>query len=279
MHPFSIALVFLVHMLTDIGLILVLLILFSILFFTKRKTKEQLNAQQKTIQMNALLNDLELTALRAKMNPHFIFNSLNSIQDFILNNQAIESGRYLSKFARLIRMILDNSEQPFIQISQKIEFINLYVELESLRLSKCFEFDLSVDQSVNLQDEIPYMIIQPFIENAIWHGLQQKLGSKKLSIYFYQEETDFITCIVQDNGVGRGQALQVKNTSSDSHQSKAIHIIHERIAILKKVFGFGPNIDILDLKDENGNALGTKVSIKLPIKKDSDANESHSSRR
>ena len=222
------------------------------------------NEQQK-MKVSGMMGELELKALRAQMNPHFIFNSLNSIQDFVLNHQGMEAAKYLSKFAKLVRMILDNSESTFISISQKIEFLRLYIELESLRMDNGFEFHLALDKSVNLDDQIPTMVIQPFVENAIWHGLQYKTTHRVLKLSLSMEDENILTCIIEDNGIGREAAMKIRKEKSGGHQSKAMKITAERIEILKKLYGFGPNIEVIDLVDSDGAACGTRIIVKLPI--------------
>jgi len=228
------------------------------------RVRNVISEEQEKLKISGMVGELELKALRAQMNPHFIFNSLNSIQDFVLNHQGTEAAKYLSKFARLVRMILDNSEYTFISISQKIEFLRLYIELESLRMDNGFEFHLSLDKSVNLEDQIPTMVIQPYVENAIWHGLQYKKSHRLLKLHLSMEDEDFVRCEIEDNGIGREAAMQIKKQKGKTHDSKAMKITDERIQILKKLYGFGPSVEIIDLVDE-GVARGTIVIVKLPI--------------
>jgi LytS/YehU family sensor histidine kinase len=228
------------------------------------RVRNVITEEQEKLKVSGMVGELELKALRAQMNPHFIFNSLNSIQDFVLNHQGMEAAKYLSKFARLVRMILDNSEYTFISISQKIEFLRLYIELESLRMDNGFEFHLSLDKSINLEDQIPTMVIQPYVENAIWHGLQYKKSHRVLKLHLSMEDEDFVRCEIEDNGIGREAAMQIKKQKGKTHDSKAMRITDERIQILKKLYGFGPSVEIIDLVDE-GIARGTMVILKLPI--------------
>ncbi len=228
------------------------------------RVRNVITEEQEKLKISGMVGELELKALRAQMNPHFIFNSLNSIQDFVLNHQGMEAAKYLSKFARLVRMILDNSEYTFISISQKIEFLRLYIELESLRMDNGFEFHLSLDKSVNLEDQIPTMVIQPYVENAIWHGLQYKKSHRVLKLHLSMEDEDFVRCEIEDNGIGREAAMQIKKQKGKTHESKAMRITDERIEILKKLYGFGPSVEVIDLVDD-GIARGTMVILKLPI--------------
>jgi LytS/YehU family sensor histidine kinase len=212
-----------------------------------------------------MIAKLELKALRVQMNPHFIFNSLNSIQLFVMTNEGKEAAKYLNKFAKLIRMILDNSEQTFISISSKIELLKLYVDLEALRLNNSFTATFLVDPNLDQSILIPTLLIQPHIENAIWHGLQAKQGEKILLISFMQLNDETIQVIIEDNGLGRKAALEIKNRKINLHQSKGTKISEDRIALLNKLFGASPKIEIIDLLNENNLACGTKVIINLPI--------------
>lgn len=224
-------------------------------FIQKRAAEKSAVARQ--------LADLELKALRAQMNPHFIFNALNSIQDFILNNNARDASKYLSRFAKLIRMILDNAETAHVTLARKIDFLKLYIDIEALRFGNDFDYVIHVADDVNTYEtEIPNMLIQPFVENAIWHGLMHKPGDRRLELNFRKERGRFLLCEVIDNGVGRKEAAGKRYAS---HDSKALRITQERMDLLnfdqldKAVF------TITDLTNEHGHATGTMVSIYIPV--------------
>jgi LytS/YehU family sensor histidine kinase len=199
------------------------------------------------------------------MNPHFIFNSLNSIQYFVINNEKNEAAKYLSKFAKLVRIILDVSEQSFVSISDKVEFLTLYTDLEALRLNNSFSAEYWVDPLLDQNLLIPTLLIQPHVENAIWHGLQSKTGDKKLSIKFFYLQENMLQVIIEDNGIGRAAAMEYKNQKISLHQSKGYKLSEDRLNSLKKLFGSNPKIEIIDLFDENDIACGTKVIINAPI--------------
>jgi hypothetical protein len=220
--------------------------------------------QEKGIQ-SKLIAELELKALRAQMNPHFIFNSLNSIQDFVLNNEGQLAAKYLSKFAKLIRLILDISEQTFVNIHSKIEFLKLYTELESLRLNNSFDYSFDIDPNLDFDDLIPTLIIQPHIENAIWHGLQYQQGKKTLKLRFKKIEENLLEVVIEDNGVGRAIAMQIKQNKLKLHDSMGSKNTEDRISSLNKLFGSKPKIEIIDLFNENSIACGTRVIIQIPI--------------
>ncbi|MEO6134684.1 MAG: tetratricopeptide repeat protein [Ginsengibacter sp.] len=209
----------------------------------------------------------ELQSLRSQMNPHFIFNSLNSIHKYIWDNQAEEASEYLTKFSKLIRMILENSRVPSIYLKDEIDFLNLYVELELLRFHEKFEYSIQPPAQVEANEIfIPSMIIQPFVENAIWHGLAPKENGKgKLSIRFSIEDSVMI-CEIEDNGIGREKAIQLKAERSMTHNSMGIQVTEDRIELLKKTSGNKSiEINIKDLKNSDNEATGTIVRIVLPL--------------
>jgi len=205
-------------------------------------------------------------ALRSQMNPHFIFNSLNSIQNFILKNQQDLSVRYLSRFSKLIRNILDNSDKLFVPISEDVEALTHYIELEKTRFKNKFEYSFDIDPllDTNLYC-IPPLLIQPCVENSIWHGLMHKEAEGKI-IISYQLNKDKITCAVEDDGVGRKKANELG--SNDTYESKGMSITSDRISILAKTNKIDIKFEIIDLYDENNVPCGTKIEFNLPLIKD-----------
>jgi LytS/YehU family sensor histidine kinase len=162
-------------------------------------------------------------------------------------------------------MILDVSEQTFTSIHSKIEFLKLYIDLEALRLNNTFTSEFWVDPNLDQSILIPTLLIQPHVENAIWHGLQSKQGNKKLLVQFINFNEDTVQVIVSDNGIGRLAAMDIKKQKINLHQSKGSKISEDRIHSLKKLFGSNPKIEIIDLYDQNNLACGTKVIINVPI--------------
>ena len=204
-------------------------------------------------------------ALSKQMNPHFIFNSLNSIQRFILNNDKLSSSKYLSKFANLMRIILAMSQKESISINDEINALELYLELESLRFEGKFDFHFIIDPNIDINDfHIPPFLVQPSVENAIWHGLMNKKGKGNLLINFYMED-GVIACIIEDDGIGRKKAQEIKSQETKSHKSLSTSITKTRLELLN--YFYDKKIDIIyyDLNDDNGNATGTKVKITFPI--------------
>lgn len=160
---------------------------------------------------NKRMAQMQMQALQAQMNPHFIFNSLNSIQDYILSREPAEASRYLAKFAKLVRMILENSSRNLMPVQEVADMMNRYLELESLRMDEDFEYIISIDEKLDAsKTAIPLMMVQPFVENAIWHGLMPKKGKKHLQLIFTSGQMDGLRCIIDDNGVGRQKESALK---------------------------------------------------------------------
>ncbi|RYU95886.1 ligand-binding sensor domain-containing protein [Emticicia agri] len=240
-----------------------------VLFFTFRLNKVKREETEKTL-LNRKIAELEMRALRAQMNPHFLFNCLNSINSFILYNENHEASRYLSKFAKLIRQILDNTDKPYVPIEKNISFLKLYVELEQLRFGeKRFDFIIKVDESINIHEILfPTMIVQPHIENAIWHGLMQKTdGVGNITVYYsLNEEENTVSCSIEDNGVGRAKSRELNQLSANRRDSKGTKNVLETIETLNKQYNTNlGKVIIEDLYDEEKKALGTKVTITIPI--------------
>lgn len=203
----------------------------------------------------------ELEALRAQMNPHFIFNALNSIQAFILENESKIAHLYLVKFSRLIRSVLENSRLSLISLAQEIETLELYIELEHLRFEQKFQYSINVQEGISFHNTfIPSMLIQPYVENAIWHGLMHKEEEGKLEINIKRGE-GVLVCTIEDNGIGRKRSKELKKNSLSQHKSMALQLSLERLSILSKQFNKSFYVEIEDLTDPSG----TKVTIVLPL--------------
>ena len=202
-------------------------------------------------------------ALKSQMNPHFIFNSLNSIQNFILKNQQDLSIKYLSRFSKLIRNILDNSERTYITISEDIEALTHYIELEKARFKNRFNYSFEVDKNLDTDFYcIPPLLIQPYVENAIWHGLMHKQEGGSIFISYKMVDKK-IVCTIIDDGVGRKKACELEKSSV--HTSKGTFITNERISILAKSHNIEIKCEIIDLYDKNKEACGTKIEFYIPL--------------
>jgi sensor histidine kinase YesM len=235
-----------------IGLLLVLRM--------KRRLNEKIReAERSRTELTQRLADLEMKVLRSQMNPHFIFNSLNSINRYIVKSDAETASAYLTKFGKLIRLILDNSNHRLISLDQELNALRLYIELEALRFNGRFTWSISVGEEVNPQSfGIPPLVFQPFIENAIWHGLLHKEEAGHLSIVIKGTNSG-IVCIIEDNGIGRKKAGELKSKSINSNKSYGLKITSERIGTISN----DSHVQIEDLSDEFGNASGTKVTLTI----------------
>ena len=208
---------------------------------------------------------LEMQALRAQMNPHFIFNSLNSINMFILENNKLQASEYLSKFSRLVRLILQNSQEAFIPLETELEALQLYLELESLRFDQKFEYKINVADDVDTTMlKVPPLLIQPYAENAIWHGLMHKKEKGHLEIELYQQQ-EILFCKITDDGIGRKRAAELKSKSASIHKSMGMRITADRIAMTQRKDQLGNNIQVNDLVLADGSLGGTEVLLKIPV--------------
>ena len=211
------------------------------------------------------LAEIEMKALRAQMNPHFIFNALNSIQKFIFEKDEYAASQYLTKFSRLIRLILDHSHQEFISIHSEKELLGHYLEMESLRFDQHFTYDIIISQGVNEEWQIPSMVIQPHVENAIWHGLLHKQGECHVIIHFEIENHTVLRIIIEDNGVGRAKAQEMRSKQVLKKKSYGSTLSAERIKKAFRMQEHPASMTITDLFDGEGHPAGTRVTIQLPI--------------
>ena len=232
----------------------------------KKRLFEQEERERRFVEMNRQMNEMRLMAIRSQMNPHFLFNCLNSIQKMIVVEDVNGAYQYLSKFSKLLRMVLDNSEKNFISLSSEMEMNSLYFELESLRFKKLSQYKIEIDETIDPEStQVPSLLLQPFIENAIWHGLMHREGEKKLWIQFSRRDTQLV-CTIEDNGVGREYSAAIKAQKLGSHyfESKGTKLSEQRIELLNQQLEGRAAITITDLKNGNG-AIGTRVTIELPF--------------
>lgn len=209
------------------------------------------------------ISEIEMTALRAQMNPHFIFNCLNSINRFILVNDTDAASMYLTKFSKLIRLILDGSRVDFISLETELHALKLYIDMESMRFLDSFEWKIIVDPEISTDNiMLPPLLLQPYVENAIWHGLMQAPADyqKKLMIHVYPLEDNIVIEII-DNGIGRQKALEIKSKDGNKNKSHGITLSQERLKLMKKLQGRKAEIFIEDLYDAQQKPSGTRVKI------------------
>ncbi len=243
------------------------LFLLSLFYFERTKMKRkaaflllELEETQKRVELEKQSRNSELKSLKAQMNPHFMFNSLNSIQDLILQQNTDASYDYIVLFAELVRNTLDYSKKDFIDIEKELKFLEVYLQLEKLRFSNDFNYSIKYTNTDGLS--VPSLIVQPFIENALLHGLLPKIGAKKLEINFIFN--DHLICTITDNGIGRVQSKQQKK--ADNHESFALKAIKQRLEILKEQYDKDVGYTVHDLYD-NKIATGTKIEIRMPFQK------------
>ncbi len=221
-----------------------------------RTELEQKNKVQKQ------LAELEQKALQAQMNPHFIFNCLNSIQQFILVNDSTSANRFLNIFASLIRETLENSVEKKISLKREIEYITKYLDLEKMRFGNKFQYSINIGIDVEMVD-IPAMLIQPFVENALRHGIRYRSDDEGLVELDFSGDENVLVCIVRDNGVGRAKSLELKSSSHIEYQSRGMELTQRRMDILNLAGEETVDIKINDMKDINGDVLGTEVVITI----------------
>ncbi len=223
--------------------------------------RRQLNVQRKKSEQINELNASKLTAIQSQMNPHFIFNSLNSVQDLILKGDVEHSYKYITTFSNLVRRTLNYSEKDFIDFEQEIKLLELYLSLEKLRFKKNFNYEIIYKDIEDIM--LPPLLVQPFIENALVHGLLHKDGAKNLKITF--ELKELLICTVEDNGIGREKAKAIKLRQRSEHESFSGRAIKKRFEILSNVFDGAFGYEYEDLT-EDGEGIGTKVTLMIPVK-------------
>ena len=212
------------------------------------------------------LAELKVSALRSQMNPHFIFNSLNSIKRYIIDNEKENAVYYLNKFSKLIRKILSASMEKEISLSEELETMELYVNIENIRFNNEIKFSIHIDEVLNLNAiKVPSLILQPFIENAIWHGLSLKKENKKLNINIEIEGTDYLIINIIDNGIGRKRSAEIQSKKIHKRDSIGIALTTERLKNFSESFENNFSLRFVDLFDKNSDACGTEVILKIPL--------------
>lgn len=227
------------------------------------RQKERLKTQ-----FEKKLANVEMSALLAQMNPHFLFNCLNSIDSYILQNQSKKASEYLNDFARLIRLILQNSRSNYISLKDELETLELYLQMERMRFRDKFQYEIIVHRDIETSSvDIPPMLMQPYVENAIWHGLMhndsKKEGKVKLII---GRSNGSLQCIIEDNGIGREKARAILAQRKYARKkSMGMTITKDRLDIIKQLYNLNAEVEVIDLKDDQGQAQGTRVILSIPI--------------
>lgn len=248
------------YWLLSAGIMLIVIIIFSYILVLYKGKQKRGKLEKDLIQYMQ-------KAVNQQMNPHFIFNTLNSIQFYLLNNDKISSSKYISKFSKLMRLTLDNSQTTLIPLFTEIEALQLYLELEQVRYKNKFQFELIIDSDIDIESTyIPPLIIQPHIENAIWHGLMHLENDKEGRINVkFENSNNFLLCYIEDNGIGRKRAEEIKALYKPEHKSLGTKITNSRIEIIYQMFNRKIEIKYIDLYDIDNNPKGTKVEILFPF--------------
>ena len=230
------------------------------------QSEQSLEAKQQELAgINEKLAEARLSALQAQMNPHFIFNALNSIKRMILDNDNEKASRYLSKFALMIRLTLEHSKDVFVTLDENIEYLKAYLDMEQLRFGDSFTYNFYIDANVDTAETVlPSMMIQPLVENAIWHGLMYVKSDKKISITFNQVQHK-VWCIVEDNGIGIRESKKLKDEHRPLHRSLGLENLQKRIKIMNEKYKTACSLDVTDLSDEDMNRSGTRAVLQFNL--------------
>jgi hypothetical protein len=244
---------------------LIIAIVGAIIFgYIKMRERRIIGEEQLKSDFRQRVTELELKSLRSQMNPHFLYNSLNAIRLFVLQNEPRSAEKYLVKFSRLMRLILHNSRQETVTLDSELELNKLYLELEQVRLDNKFDFVIQTDEILRTQEfAIPPMIIQPYIENAILHGIRNKSEKGILRIALHEVENG-LKCTIEDDGVGRAKASEIKNRNAGAHNGVALKVTEERLQLISQLTGKLAAVEFVDLFHEDGTASGTRVVIIFP---------------
>lgn len=247
-----------------VGLVVIFVIGLLGMIYIMRIRQIQRESKLKT-EFNRRLADNEMTALRAQMNPHFMFNSLNSIKNYILKENTAQASKYLTKFSQLMRAILKNSRHKLISLEDELYSLNLYVEMEAMRFNSEFDYAIKTDPDLDTSAVfIPPLLIQPYVENAIWHGLMLKDGPRFLLLKI-EKEHEYLQIIIEDNGVGRKRSMQMKAPENGQQKSYGMQITKDRIELINRTLGINAKVDLEDLADDSGGPAGTRVTILMPV--------------
>ena len=259
----------------SIGGILVLLCIGSFLLYrnsnkqaklTLALGKERAEKKQKEAEFERRMSDAALNSLRSQMNPHFIFNCLNSIKLYALENKAEEATEYLGKFSGLMRLVLENSKTDRITLQKEIETLQLYLDMEVMRFKQKLSYEIQVAGNVDTDYlELPPMLIQPYVENAIWHGLMPKEDGGKVTLHFTCLNDNYLQVVVADNGVGRAKAAELKSKSAQAHKSFGMSITHQRIELINQLYQTNMSVSVSDKHNERGAPAGTEIRIIIPV--------------
>jgi len=245
-----------------VAFVISLLLVTGIAFFINRSIQNEKKREEAFLKQK--ISETQMQAMRAKLNPHFIFNSINSIENFIMQDNKRQASDYLNKFSKLIRTILDSSSEELVSFASDIETMQLYIDLELLRYNNKFAYQTHITPQLLTGDyRVPSLLLQPYLENAIMHGIAH---SDKIGLHLILKasvESDFITYTIEDNGVGRKQAAEYNRQNKPYHKSVGLQLAEDRVNIFNGAIANLTAVEIIDLYDENNVPTGTKVIIKL----------------
>ena len=234
-----------------------LLLLLATLYFLYR---------QRLLEKQKRILTLEQDVLRTQMNPHFIFNALNSIKHYIINNEQKNAVHYLNKFSKLVRKILESSSVKEVSIQEELETMDLYMNIENIRFSNEINYNVNVDNTLDLSTiKVPPLVLQPFLENALWHGLSSKKGKKNIILSVFKSSSEFIQIDIEDNGIGRKASAKIKSNKVINRKSIGIELTKERLNNFIKDLNNSFSLVFKDLVNENKKPIGTKVTLRIPI--------------
>ncbi len=230
------------------------------------ESERSLKVKEKELtNINGQLVEARLAALQAQMNPHFVFNALNSIKRMILDGDNEKASRYLSKFALMIRMTLNHSKDTFVTLDENLEYLKTYLEMEQLRFDDSFTYKILTAENIDAAEvPIPSLMMQPLVENAIWHGLLPSEDEKKMTIRFTQNQNR-ITCIIEDNGIGVRQSEKLKEIHRPLHQSVGLENLRKRIKIINEKYDTDCSLEIIDLQEAGKDGTGTRVVLRFNV--------------
>ncbi len=260
------------YLLFGLVVVVVFLAIGGVMIYRQRKLRQaqaitqlELKETQKRLELEQQYRASELKAIRSQMNPHFVFNALNSIQEYIMTNEKKLAGKYLGKFADLMRVYLQHSQVKTVALREEIEALSLYLELEKLRFEETLDCSIQIEENVDTELSIPSLLIQPYVENAIKHGLLHKQGKRELTIVVKQDDSkQALLFEVIDNGIGRKRSQEINQMRDPDHKSFATHALKSRIELLNHD-RLNPIIEKVNDVDANSENPGTKVMLELPI--------------
>jgi tetratricopeptide (TPR) repeat protein len=249
--------------LLNYGLTVLVVLIITIGWLLYRSS--QLRNKRRISEMNRKIAEVTQANLRQQMNPHFIFNTLNSIQYYMYQHDKLATNNYLTKFSNLMRKVLDNSQHTAIPLSDELNALNLYLDLERIRFKDKFDYKINVDEEIDpLMYKVPTMLMQPYVENSICHGLIPMEGKGFVGIDIKLTQ-DHLLCTIEDNGIGREASMERNNKKGLNHNSLGTQITSSRLDLVNTLYGTNLNTRYTDLKNEVGEAVGTRVEINIPI--------------